>query len=145
MKTMKKILIIAVLAFAGLQLSNAQEIGVRFGNIVGNDVAVDFAWAFNAGRIHADVSFGNGVGAEALYDFLYAPLGDENLYYYVGVGAFAWIGDPFSLGASGEVGLEYRFLSVPLALGIDWRPNFEIIENTSFHGDRFGLNLRFVF
>ena len=141
---MKKILIIAVLAFAGLQLSNAQEIGIRLGNIVGNDVAVDFVWAFKAGRIHADVSFGNGVGAEALYDFLFAPLGDENLYYYVGVGAFAWIGDPFSLGASGEAGLEYRFASVPLVLGIDWRPNFEIIENTSFHADRFGLNLRFV-
>ncbi len=145
MKTMKKILIIVVLAIAGLQLSNAQEIGIRFGNVVGNDVAVDLAWAFNAGRIHADVSFGNGVGAEALYDFLYASLGDENLYYYVGVGAYAWLGDPFRIGACGEGGLEYRFGSLPLALGIDWRPAFEIIENTNFHADRFGLNLRFVF
>jgi hypothetical protein len=73
---MRKILIIAILAFTGLQLNNAQEIGARFGNIVGNNVAIDFAWALNAGRIHADVSFGNGVEVEALYDFLYGSLGD---------------------------------------------------------------------
>ena len=103
---MRKILIIAVLAFTGLQLSNAQEIGARFGNIVGNNVAIDFAWAFSTGRIHADVSFGNGVGVEALYDFLYGSLGDP--------------------------------------LGIDWRPTFAILQNTNFHADRFGLNLRFV-
>lgn len=142
---MRKIILITALAFLGLQFTNAQEIGIRFGNIVGNDVAVDLAWAFKAGRIHADVSFGDGVGVEALYDFLYAPLGDDNLYYYVGVGAYAWIGDPFGLGVPAEAGLEYRFASVPLALGLDWRPAFEIIENTSFHADRFGLNLRFVF
>ena len=142
---MRKIILITALAFLGLQFTNAQEIGIRFGNIVGNDVAVDLAWAFKAGRIHADVSFGNGVGVEALYDFLYAPLGDDNLYYYVGVGGYAWIGDPFRLGVPAEAGLEYRFASVPLALGLDWRPAFEIIENTSFHADRFGLNLRFVF
>jgi hypothetical protein len=142
---MRKILIIAILAFTGIQLGNAQEIGVRFGNIVGNDVAIDFAWAINAGRIHADVSFGNGVGVEALYDFLYGSLGDEDLYYYVGLGGYAWLGDPLGLGLSGEAGIEYRFQSLPLALGIDWRPTFAILQNTNFHADRFGLNLRFVF
>ncbi len=142
---MKKILIIAVLALFGLQFSNAQELGVRFGNVVGNYAAVDLVWAFNNGRIHADVSFGNGVGAEALYDFLYGQLGDDNLYYYVGLGAYAWIGDPFRLGISFEGGLEYRFASAPLVLGLDWRPAFQIIDNTSFHFNRFGLNLRFVF
>lgn len=144
---MKKFLIILTLAFAGILTSNAQEIGVRFGNVVDNYAAVDLAWAFNHGRIHADVSFGStSVGVEALYDFLYGPLGNDNLYYYVGVGAFAGIGnDLFDLGAAGEGGLEYRFSSIPIALGIDWRPAFEIIDHTNFHADRFGLNIRFVF
>ena len=145
MKTMKKVLIIAALAFLSLQFGRAQEVGVRFGNVVGNYAALDVVWAFHAGRIHADFSFGNGVGVEALYDFFYGPLGDEYLYYYVGVGAYAWIGDPFGLGISAEAGLEYRFQSLPIALGIDWRPAFQIIDNTNFHADRFGLNLRFVF
>ena len=130
---MKKILIIATIAFFSFQFSNAQELGVRFGNVVGNDVAVDLVWAFNAGRIHADVSFGDGVGAEALYDFLFGSLGDEPLYYYVGVGAYTWIGDPFKLGASAEGGLEYRFESIPLALGLDGRPAFQIIDQTNLN------------
>lgn len=142
---MRKLILVFAIAFVGLQFNHAQEVGVRFGNVVGNDVALDLVWGFKAGRIHADVSIGNGVGAEALYDFLFGQLGDDNLYYYVGVGAFAWIGDPFALGASAEAGLEYRFQSVPLALGIDWRPAFQIIETTGFYADRFGLNLRFVF
>ena len=45
-------------------LSQAQEIGVRFGDIVGNDVAVDFVFGSRGQRIHGDVSFGDGVGAE---------------------------------------------------------------------------------
>ena len=142
---MKKVLVIGVLAIAALQFSNAQEVGIRFGQGVGNNVAVDLVWGFNAGRIHADVSFGDGVGVEALYDFLYAPLSGENLYYYVGVGAFANISSTFGLGLSAEAGLEYRFGSVPLALGIDWRPAFQIIETTSFHANQFGLNVRWVF
>ena len=61
--------------------ASAQEIGVRFGDVTGNDVAVDAV--FSAGkfsRIHADVSFGNGgVGVEALYMILSTDLLKENL------------------------------------------------------------------
>ena len=142
---MRKILLIAAIAFLSFQFSSAQELGARFGNVVGNYAAVDIVWGFNSGRIHADVSFGDGVGAEALYDFLFGSLGGEPLYYYVGAGAYAWIGDPFRLGVSAEAGLEYRFETIPLALGLDWRPAFQVIDNTYFHVDRFGLNLRFVF
>jgi hypothetical protein len=142
---MRKLFIILILALVCLKYANAQELGVRFGNVVGNYAAVDFAMAVKSGRLHADVSFGNGVGLEGLYDFLFGPLGDDNLYYYVGVGAYVWIGDPFGLGIPAEAGLEYRFQSVPLALGLDWRPAFQILDDTDFHFDRFGLNLRYVF
>ena len=142
---MKKIILLFLLAFLFFQAGRAQEIGVRFGNVVGNYAALDLAWAFKAGRIHADVSFGYEVGAEALYDFLFAPLGNDNLYYYVGLGAYAWFGHSFGFGIPAEVGLEYRFESVPLALGMDWRPAFQILDATTFYSDRFGLNLRFVF
>jgi hypothetical protein len=142
---MRKIFFLIALAFLGFRFADAQELGVRFGNVVGNYAALDLAWGFKSGRIHADASFGDGVGAEALYDFLFGRLGDDNLYYYVGLGAFAWIGDPFGLGASFEAGLEYRFRSAPLALGLDWRPAFQILDEPGFYVDRFGLNLRFVF
>jgi hypothetical protein len=73
------------------------------------------------------------------------PLKGEAFHYYIGVGAFTWLGDPFRLGVSGELGLEYRFNSVPIALGLDWRPSLRLIDETKFLADRFGFNVRFVF
>lgn len=144
---MKKTLLAAIISFAFIGYSNAQELGVRFGYAHAANVAVD--GIFSTGefsRIHADVSFGgNGVGIDALWDFLYRPLGDEAFNWYLGAGPYMDIDDPFLLGAAFEAGLEYRFNSVPIALGFDWRPKLSIIENTDFYADGFGLNIRYVF
>ena len=141
----------AVLAFLGLLLIGtdgySQELGARFGDALGNKSSVAVDAIFSLGkysRIHADVSFGNGVGVEALWDFIYRPLGDSPFNYYIGVGPSVFLGDPFILGAAGEGGLEYRFKNAPIALGIDYRPTFVIVETTGFHGG-FGFNARYVF
>jgi hypothetical protein len=143
---MKK-LIVAFTLFCSSQFVHSQEIGIRFGDVTGNDVAVD--GVFSSGkfsRIHADVSFGNGgVGADALWDFIYKPIDGDNLKWYLGAGPSVFIGNDFLLGASGEVGLEYRFEEVPIALGLDWRPTLWIVEQTDFHAGGFGLNVRYVF
>jgi hypothetical protein len=142
---MKKIIAISALVVHcyGVQ---AQELGIRFGDVVGNDVAIDALFSTGQfSRIHADVSFGNGVGVEALWDFLYRPLGGEAFYWYVGVGASMWLDDPFFLGASGEIGLAYTFNNVPISLSADWRPVFYIIEETDFRADGFGINVRYIF
>ena len=143
---MKKMLLVT-LFFGVVHFANAQEVGVRFGNTTGNDVAVDAVFStgkFN--RIHANASFGNGgLGVEALYDFIYRPIGYESINWYVGAGPAAFIGNDFMLGASGEVGLEYRFKNIPMALGLDWRPTFSIVKKTDFYADGFGLNIRYVF
>ncbi len=143
---LKKVYLIVLLCtmFYGV---NAQELGVRFGDALGsNSAAVDAVFGLGEfSRIHADVSFGNGVGVEALWDFLYKPLGGEAFYWYVGAGPSLFLGDPFLLGVSGEIGIEYHFNGVPLALGADWRPTFVIIEDTDFRTGGFGLNLRWVF
>jgi hypothetical protein len=55
------------------------------------------------------------------------------------------INDPTWFGASGEIGLEYRFKGAPLALGVDWRPTFFLVDKTSFDAGGFGLNIRYVF
>lgn len=142
---MKKLLIILTL-ISVCSAAKAQELGIRFGDVVGNDVAVDALFSVGEfSRIHADVSFGNGVGVEALWDFLYRPLGGEAFKWYVGVGTSMWLDDPFLLGASGEIGLAYTFNGVPISLSADWRPVFYIIEDTDFRADGFGINLRYVF
>ena len=142
----RKSLIVAVLfIFAGLSVYS-QELGVRFGNISGGHVAVDGVFSVSKfSRVHADVSFGNGVGVDALWDFLYKPLKGEAFNWYLGAGPYVWIDDPFWLGAAGEAGIEYHFNGAPVAIGIDWRPYLSIIETTDFHFDSFGLNVRYVF
>lgn len=142
---MKKILLTIFLLAGFIQLAQAQEIGIRFGDAFGGHYAVDGVFGLGQfSRIHADVSFGNdGVGVEALWDFLYRPLG-SGFDWYVGAGPSLYLGDPFGLGVSGEIGLEYHF-DFPLALGLDWRPTFIILENTDFEAGWFGFNIRYVF
>ena len=143
---MKKIIGMAGLLLSLSGITQAQELGVRFGQIVGGNVAID--GIFNSGqfsRIHADVSFGDGLGVEALWDVIYRPLGADGFNWYLGVGPYLFIGDPFQLGVSGEIGIEYHFKDAPIALGADWRPTLRIVDNTDMIWDRAGFNIRYVF
>lgn len=144
--------VVYVLAFAAVGIlrpmsGQSQELGIRFGNALGNksSVAIDGIFALGKfSRLHADVSFGNGVGLELLYDFLYRPIGESPINWYVGVGPSLYLSNPFGLGVAGEIGLECRLTDIPLAIGLDFRPTFVLIENTDFISG-FGLNLRYVF
>lgn len=142
---MKKYLALIVFSIISLTQLNAQEVGIRFGEMAGNNVAVDGVFSMGEfSRIHANISFGDGLGVEALYDFLYKPLGD-GFNWYVGAGPSMLINDPFYLGISGEIGIEYHFNNAPIAIGLDYRPTFWIIEKTDFDAGGFGLNIRYVF
>lgn len=147
MKTLRTLLALAVISLATIHMSNAQELGIRFGNALGNksSVAIDGVFALGKfSRIHADVSFGNGVALEALWDFLYRPIEGSPINWYVGAGPSLYLSSPFALGASGEIGIEYRFKDAPIALGLDYRPTFVIVEKTDFVNS-FGFNVRYVF
>ncbi|MCD4848928.1 MAG: outer membrane insertion C- signal [Candidatus Aegiribacteria sp.] len=143
---MKKLfaLIASVLLIASVA-SGISELGVRFGDVSGGDIAVDAIISIGQySRIHADVSFGNGVGIDLLVDFLYKRFGREALNWYAGFGPFVVFDDPFQLGVVGELGFEYRF-TFPISISADWRPSFRIIENTDLSAGGFGLNIRLVF
>lgn len=158
-KTLQRFVLTAMLAVTGIFIGNAQELGIRFGDVSAGSVAVDGIFStgeFN--RLHADLSFGDGVAADLLWDFLYRPLADEAFNWYMGVGPYLAIIDhdyvvagdhksetDFNLGAAFEIGLEYRFVEIPLALGLDYRPALEIIDNTDLHWGGFGFNVRYVF
>jgi len=125
---------------------SAQEIGLRFGEMAGNNIAIDGILNFKTSRLHTDISFGEGVGIDVIYDFIYKPMMESsNLYYYLGIGVISLIHSDFELGATGEAGMEIRFRSIPFVLGIDYRPSIIVIGNTDFHWNGFGLNMRYVF
>ncbi len=147
MTNFKKLFVIALIGCAAATSANAQELGIRFGDAMANKSSVAVDAVFGLGkfsRLHADVSFGNGVGVEVLWDFLYRPIPNSPINWYVGVGPSLYLGSPFALGASGEIGLEYRFNEIPLVIGADYRPTFVLVETTAFVNS-FGLNVRYVF
>src|SRR6478609_451395 len=141
---MKKVLLSAMLLLALSFNAKAQEIGVRTGDIGGNNVALDaIVGAGSFSRIHADVSFGDNVGVDALYDFAYRPLGSTNLNWYAGIGPSFIFGNDFWFGASGEIGLEYHFGGLPIAIGADYRPTYWFTDQSEWGTGGWGVNLRY--
>jgi len=143
---MKKLIFLASFVCCSY-LGSSQELGVRFGDVLGNTIALD--GMFSTGdfhRLHTDLSFGNDFGLELLWDFVFRPFGGEAFYYYIGVGPSILFAESTTLfGISGELGLEYRFNSAPLAFGVDWRPTYFLGDNSNFEAGGFGFNARFVF
>lgn len=127
-------------------LMSAQEIGLRFGDMTGNNVAIDGVITFETGRIHSNISFGDTVGIDLVYDFVLLPINkSDNLYYYLGIGLTTVFGSDFKFGGVGEVGIEYRFSNSPIALGLDYKPAVLILEETDFIWSNFGFNVRYIF
>ncbi len=127
---------------------NAQEVGIRFGGASGYwGAAVDGVFDAGVSRIHANLGIYNrGVEADVLWHLIYKPMPwVESVSGYVGIGSSMRFANPFLLGVAGEVGLEYRFATLPLVVGADWRPTFWLIENTEFEGGRWGIMARWNF
>src|SRR6188768_3809966 len=108
---MKKLILLLLLTSLAAQVS-AQELGVRIGDVVGNRAAIDAVFNANeAGRIHADLSFGkNSVGVEVLWDVVYRQIGSSDFDWYLGVGPTALFHDDAHVGLSGEIGVEGHFV-----------------------------------
>jgi hypothetical protein len=143
MKKIKILAIITMLTLGSFTALQAQEVGIRFGDFYGNNVAIDGVFALGEfSRIHADVSFGgNGLGIDALWNPIYDDIPDTDLQWYAGFGPALYLGDNFRFGAAGEVGAEYAFSDVPITIGLDFRPYLFLVEETEFRAG-FGLNVR---
>lgn len=144
---MKFLKVLSLVLFLGMFVSiesQAQEVGIRFGNVNGNNVALDGVFALGEfSRVHADVSFGNdGVGIDALWNPVYDDISSSDFKWYAGFGPSLFLSDNFKFGVAGEIGAEYPFSEIPLTIGLDWRPYFILVENTDFDAGGFGLNIR---
>ena len=95
-------------------------------------------------RIHADISFANGVGVDALWDFIYQPIKGEALHWYVGAGPYAFLGEPFEIGIMGDLGWSYQFNNNAMVIAMDWRPAVQILSIAELNFKGIGLNLRYL-
>lgn len=145
MKNTIKLILLFVFIIIAASTINAQEIGIRGGALSGGNIALDAVMPTGEfSRIHADISFGGDIGVDLIWDFIYRPLGDEAFNIYAGVGPYILFSDPLTVGAVGEIGFEYRFDNVPIALGIDWRPLYSIVEESKFISKGYGFNIRYL-
>jgi hypothetical protein len=143
MRKGKRVILIFAALFFGAITTQAQELGLRFGQINGNDVALDAIFSTGEfSRVHGNLSFGqNGLGLDALWNPIYDDIPDTDFKWYAGFGPSVYLSDNFRLGAAGEVGVEYAFPEVPITLGLDFRPYLFLVEVTEFRAG-FGFNAR---
>lgn len=157
---MKKLLLsfaaAAVLAL-GAQEAKAQTpyrtalgLGIDLGDgetLFGPQIKHSFGGA-NAGN--AQVLFGDNhivIGADYSYNRPFA--GTNGLGWYVGVGpqlSFIDFGDEdrtyFAIRPA--AGLEYKIPNTPLAAHFDWKPWWNLSNNSDFEPSRFSLGFKFV-
>lgn len=166
---MKKVLSIAALTAAlGLlaQHSNAQSyktaigIGIDVGDgptLAGPQVK-HFFDNQNAGN--AQVLFGNDITTLGVdYSYNQAIQGARGLSWYIGVGpqlAFINDNDHFWFGGRRDrdnrtfvairpaVGLEFKIPTAPIAFHFDWKPWWNLTNNSNFEPARFTLGFKFT-
>lgn len=142
---MKRFWIFVGCVMLGLSM-HAQEVGLRFGDMDGNNIGIDAVFPIDNKRIHSTISFGDNVGIDAIFDFAVNPVFDNSgFYYYAGIGLTSLFASDFKLGVMGELGFEYRFRSVPLAAGLDYRPAVIVLDKMDFVYGNFGFNFRYRF
>lgn len=99
----------------------------------------------------------SGFSITGLYEIQKPIPSVEGLSWFYGGGAHIgfWDGskvdwdhkkDSFTvIGIDGIIGIEYTFEEIPLNLGIDWKPAFNLIGYSSFWGDGGAFSIRYVF
>lgn len=145
---MKKILIVfAVAMMAILPSVNAQNwgIGGKFGSDNGLNIkkyqggtALEGVFA-----IHK-----HGFSATGLYEWNKELGSGFNLYYGLGATLGYWDNDDdeseLGLGIDGIIGIEWFIPNVPIALALDWMPQFQLIPETEFWAEGLSLSIKYV-
>lgn len=153
---MKKLLLAAVMVL-GVAQANAQDYKNALGLVVdlGDGETLfgpQFKHSFdgrNAGNVQ--VMFGDGIttlGAD--YTYNESINGANGLNWFVGVGpqlSFIDGGrfdDRTDFAIRPQVGLEYKIPSAPLAFHFDWKPWWNLSNESRFEAGRFSLGFKYT-
>lgn len=156
---MKKSIIILIFLLLSASDGNTQDydtgIGIKAGMVPGIS-AKHFLTRYGALEGIATYRW-NGVNLTGLVEFHIPVFDTEGMYFFYGGGIHAGLWDSgkardrsptgrkLNLGIDGIVGLEYVFFDVPLSLGLDWKPNWNIITDSRLIIDEISLSLRYLF
>jgi hypothetical protein len=151
--TMKKVILMLSILLSLTNVLNAQvenkAIGLRLGSGFGYGAEISYQQPLSKiNRLELDLGLNSwGFGLNGIYHWVWdlSALAD-GFNWYAGFGAgigsynFGYVGNPngssnFSIGAVGQVGIEYKF-EVPLTLSLDYRPGMYFLNgfNSSIDG-----------
>ncbi|RYG47086.1 MAG: hypothetical protein EOO01_15335 [Chitinophagaceae bacterium] len=157
-KLISATLVAAALLFA--QTSFAQyktALGVRLSSsqaMVNNSISLKH-FLTETTAVEALFSFGDPLALGALLE-VHKPLSTEGLQWFYGGGGylgFEKVYDPnrkvndteVNFGGMGVLGLDYKFLNLPLNLSLDWKPELNLVNDITFEPAAIGLSVRFLF
>jgi len=151
---MKKSLLVAIL-FLGAIVANAQynnavglkaggNSGLTFKHFFSDNNAAEFILSGWGGgfALYGLYEIHNGIASAPGLNWYYGPgvhVGSWNNYKYYGRNR-----NGFVLGVDFVLGMEYKFNGVPIALSLDVKPEFDLIESTGFWING-GLGVKFTF
>lgn len=156
---MRKIFLSLVLAFFIVAMSNAQDyktgIGLRGG--LSSGLTIKHFVSKKAAFEGLLSTRWRGVDITGLYEIHNQAFDVRRLNWYYGFGAHLgfWNGSNTYwgnqgsqytiLGIDGILGIEYNFEEIPINLGLDWKPAFNLVGFQGFWGDGGALSIRYIF
>ena len=158
---MKKFVIICLITFAYVSVSDAQDyntgIGLRGG--FANGITIKHFTGEKAAFEFILASRWRGFEITALYEIHNQAFNTDRLRWYYGFGGHIgfWNGDYTNkywgtsgtnytvIGIDGILGLEYSFSEAPFNIGIDWKPAYNFAGYTGFWADGGALSIRYIF
>jgi hypothetical protein len=160
---MKKFLFVLLFAaaLAIVNTASAQEyktaLGVRLSSsaaMVNNSISLKH-FLTETSAIEALFSFGDPVALGALYE-VHKPFSTDGIQWYYGGGGYISFGKTYNVakarnesdvqfGAQGVLGLDYKFVNLPLNLSLDWKPELNLVSDINFEPAAIGFTARFTF
>ncbi len=147
---MNKLLIILSIFIASTFYLNAQNyntgIGLRLGYYHNGGLTVKhFVSRSNAVEGILTSYWHNGFQVSGLFEHHMNFFDESRLKWFIGVGGSVGIDSGTGIGALGVIGLEYKFRTAPLTLGLDWMPYIPVINGNGFAIKGGGLSIRYTF
>lgn len=157
---MKKLILTLILALFILISVDAQDYntGIGFRGGLTNGLTIKHFLGETGAIEGLFASRWRGLEITGLYEIHNQAFEVERLNWYYGFGGHIgfWNGDYTSgwgdsgvsytvVGIDGILGIEYNFREVPINLGLDWKPSFNILGYTGFWADGGALSIRFIF
>ncbi len=160
---MKKLLFAIFLSscISSLNGLHAQDyktaLGVRLSSAaasVNNSISIKHFISANT-AVEGLFSFGDPLAFGVLLE-KHKPLSSEGLRYYYGAGGYLSFPKTYNpnkqknevdvnVGAQGVIGLDYKFVNVPLNISLDWKPELNIVSDINFEPAAIGFTARFTF